>query len=236
LTERLTSFLLQWDHLRDETPGGVTAAAYAARWKVSLATAYRLLEEYRAVLPTEEDPNRLLDLLWNGLSERYLGPTHLGSLLEVKIMRTTTTTPDLRDLLPAITTARLEVSIAVPGRSEGLAVGTSYEAYESNSDRFAWAALPEPQAGGSAGYASFILEGDADDSWLPGPSSPREHATRDDAEVSCAADWARSEGMVLQRLTVSLPSMTSRIAPGARVPFRTRDWGPNSLEDAEEDR
>lgn len=66
-TERLLAFILQWDHLPDAAPR--TAHAYATMWDTSTATAYRLLDELRAVFPEQRDPDLLLGLLWLGLSE-----------------------------------------------------------------------------------------------------------------------------------------------------------------------
>lgn len=219
-TERLLAFIQQWDHLRDEAPDAVNPAAYAARWRVSPATAYRLVEEFRTVFPSEADPARLLDLLWEGLSERYLGRARLGALVDVRVARNPDSGPrDLREVLPPIASGLLEAPIYHAAGVE-VPVGTRYEAYEANADRFAWAATPLGDGASKGAFVSFILEGDAEDVWLPALGSIRDHTTWDDAEMASAASWAMAEGMRLQRVSVRVPSPVFRLAPGARPSSR----------------
>lgn len=220
-TERQLAFVQQWDHLRDEAPSTVNPAAYAARWRVSQATAYRLLEEFRTVFPSEADPGRLLDLLWDGLSPKYLGHGRLGALIDVKVVRKPDAGPrDLRELLPPITTGRLEASAFGPTGIEILPAGTPYQAYEASADRFAWAGCLSGGVAADDGFASFILEGDAEDVWLLAVGSLRGHHEWDQAEMASAAAWARAEGMRLQRVGVRVPTPVFRLAPGARPSTR----------------
>jgi hypothetical protein len=222
-TERQLAFLQQWDHLRDGATG-TSLAAYATRWRASRATTYRLLEEFRSVFPAERDPNRLLGLLWDGLSEGHKAGALLGSLMEVRIVRTPSAEPgDLRELLPAISEGELVRSLFDGGGRELLPVGARYEAYEHNADRFAWAASIPLESPSIAGYVGFILESDADDSWLPAPGSVTRYGDWEDGEVASAARWAQAAGMRLQRIGVRLPSPSFRPAPGSRGTVRRRD-------------
>jgi hypothetical protein len=219
-TERLLAFIQSWDHLRDESQDAPSPAAYAARWRVSPATAYRLVDEFRTVFPSEADPGRLLDMLWDGLSERYVGHIRLGSLVDVRVVRNPVPGPrDLRDILPPITIALLEAPIYDASGVE-VPVRTRYEAYETKADRFAWAVKPSGESAPPGAFISFILEGDAEDLWLPALGSTREHSSWDDAEIASAASWAMAEGLRLQRISVRVPSPVFRLAPGARPSSR----------------
>lgn len=222
-TERQLAFLQQWDHLRDDPEVAASAASYADRWAVSPATAYRLLEEFAALFPTEKNPGRLLELLWTGLSASHLGRTRVAALIDVPVVRKPAAgTRDLREILPQVTTGELGSPVYGPS---GLLLpeGSSYEAYESSADRFGWAAMPERADSESPCHVSFILEGDADDVWMPAAGSAREHGDWDEAEMSSAAAWANQEGLRLQRVTVRVPQPVFRLAPRARPPRGDRE-------------
>ncbi len=86
LRERQLVFLQQLDHLADDLGDDPSAEAYADRWRVSLPSTYRLLDEFRRVFPTERTPARVLEALWQGLEEPYWRRPDLGSLLEVRVL------------------------------------------------------------------------------------------------------------------------------------------------------
>jgi hypothetical protein len=65
--KRLVVFLQQWDHLADELGRAPTVREYAEEWRESESGVYRLLEELREVFPTERDPSRIMNLLWDGM-------------------------------------------------------------------------------------------------------------------------------------------------------------------------
>jgi hypothetical protein len=88
LRERLLVFLQQWDHLADEIGDEPSAEAYAARWRVSVPSTYRILDEFRRVFPTERNPARVLEVLWQGLGPPYWRTDDLGSLLDVRVVAT----------------------------------------------------------------------------------------------------------------------------------------------------
>ena len=79
--ERLTAFLHQWDYLADELGHSPTPPEYSPKWSVPRPSAYRLAEEFREVFPTEQDPARLLRLLWDGMTAQ---PSHLFSVRVVQ--------------------------------------------------------------------------------------------------------------------------------------------------------
>src|SRR5262249_42849117 len=67
--DRLTAYIQEWDLLRDEMrerePGAVPSTPeYAQRWGLSIASAHRIAAEFGEVFPSEEDPGRVVDLLW----------------------------------------------------------------------------------------------------------------------------------------------------------------------------
>jgi hypothetical protein len=80
--KRLIVFLQQWDHQADELGRAPTAREYAQEWHESESGSYRLLEELREVFPTEQDPSRIMDLLWNGLPRNG----ELMALLDVPVI------------------------------------------------------------------------------------------------------------------------------------------------------
>jgi hypothetical protein len=65
--ERMGAYLHEWDFLSDSLGRAPSAIDYSQKWQVSLATAYRLAAEFRELFPTEETPERLLRLLWDGV-------------------------------------------------------------------------------------------------------------------------------------------------------------------------
>lgn len=86
LRERLLVFLQQWDHLAVELPNEPSAEAYAERWRVSVPSTYRILDEFRRAFPSEGSPKRVLGLLWQGLGTPYWTGPGLGSLMAVRVV------------------------------------------------------------------------------------------------------------------------------------------------------
>jgi hypothetical protein len=80
--KRLAVFLQQWDHLADDLGRAPTVKEYAAEWRESEAGVYRQLEEFREVFPSEEDPARIMELLWSGMPRNG----QLMALLDVRII------------------------------------------------------------------------------------------------------------------------------------------------------
>lgn len=80
--KRLAIFLQQWDHQADELGRAPTVKEYAAEWNESETGVYRLLEEFREVFPSEEDPSRIMELLWGGMPRNG----ELMALLDVRIV------------------------------------------------------------------------------------------------------------------------------------------------------
>jgi len=222
MKERQVAFIQQWDHLRDELPAEPTAEEYAARWRTSVATSYRLLAEFRTLFPGQRDPGALVSLLWEGLSEPHVSRGELGSLLEVKVMREDPRPRDLREILPPIVRGQLETAVFDEMGRQIIEAGADYEAYEFRADRFAWAPVASAPAADGTEHASFILEGDADDHWLVAAGSLRVHPDWDTAEMSSAARWAGEQGFTLQRIGIRVPTPTFRVAPGSRPPLRDR--------------
>ena len=85
LRERILVLIQQWDHLVDDYGREPTVEEYALRWGTSLATAYRVLDEFRELFPTEDSPSRLASTLWDGLGHPYWTHPTLGSLLQVRV-------------------------------------------------------------------------------------------------------------------------------------------------------
>lgn len=84
--DRLLVFLQQWDHLSDTSQRHPSVEEYAERWSVPISSAYRALDEFRAVFPTEESPARVLSLLWDGMPR--LPHQQFGPLMGVEIVST----------------------------------------------------------------------------------------------------------------------------------------------------
>lgn len=210
--ERQMAFIQQWDRLRDEMQAEPTAEAYAERWRTSHATAYRLLAEFRSLMPGQVNPTRLLTLLWRGLSAPHVPTGTVGALLEVEVTRQMR---DMRDLLPPITHGRLRDPVLDRQGRKVVAAGAQYDAYELNADRFAWAGVIDGYADETWKFASFLLEGDADEIWIPA-GSPKGHPTRDYAELESAARWATSIGHKVTKVGVRIATPVFRQAPGAR--------------------
>jgi len=137
----------QWDNLRDEEFVGHTDVVLdrvARERSDDLSPAGGV----QRILPSEQDPDRLLELLWEGLSERYLGHVAVG-LSDGCQDRPADLTKgdDLRDLLPPIVRGQLED----PCRTGAARISSdwhAYEAYETKADRFAWSA-PLSRSGGA---------------------------------------------------------------------------------------
>lgn len=79
--KRLAIFLQQWDHQADGLGRAPTVKEYAAEWNESETGAYRLFEEFRDVFPSEEDPSRIMEMLWNGVPRNG----ELMALLDVRV-------------------------------------------------------------------------------------------------------------------------------------------------------
>lgn len=86
LRERLLVFLQQWDHLTDDKAREPTVEEYAVRWRVSVPSTYRILDEFRDVFPTEATPQRVLAALWDGMGRPYWHGPELLSLLQVRVL------------------------------------------------------------------------------------------------------------------------------------------------------
>lgn len=86
LRERLLVFLQQWDHLADDKAREPSVEEYAERWRVSVPSTYRILDEFRAVFPSEATPRRVLDTLWDGMGPPYWRGRELLSLLQVRVV------------------------------------------------------------------------------------------------------------------------------------------------------
>lgn len=82
--KRLAVFLQQWDHQADDLGRAPTVREYAAEWKESETGVYRQLEEFREVFPSEEDPSRIMELLWRGMPRNG----ELMALLDVRVVGT----------------------------------------------------------------------------------------------------------------------------------------------------
>ena len=55
------AFIVAWEIARSSYPEGMSVEDYADWWKISNATAYRDQQWFRAALPDELTPDRLLD-------------------------------------------------------------------------------------------------------------------------------------------------------------------------------
>ncbi|MGA8744581.1 MAG: hypothetical protein WB507_01800 [Solirubrobacterales bacterium] len=80
--KRLVVFLQQWDHQADELGRAPTVREYAEEWRESESGTYRLLGELREVFPTEHDPSRIMNLLWDGIPRSG----ELMALLDVSVV------------------------------------------------------------------------------------------------------------------------------------------------------
>jgi hypothetical protein len=68
--ERVATFIDDWEHIIDgsyETPSVKRVAEFS---RLPLSTEYQRLEEFRKVFPTEDDPTRLVNEIWNGIGEQ----------------------------------------------------------------------------------------------------------------------------------------------------------------------
>lgn len=79
---------------------------------------------------------------------------------------------DARELLPPAVTGRLSMDVSDQTGRKLVRSGAEYEAFEAETDRYAWAA-----GDGDGRFVSFVLGGDADGRWLPLATSVREHGT-----------------------------------------------------------
>lgn len=89
--QRMTAFIQEWDHLRDEVRDRdlrePTIGEYAERWNVPESTAYRWLDEFRQAVGIDY-PGPLCSLLWDGMP-RFTGrepAPQLQWLLAVEIV------------------------------------------------------------------------------------------------------------------------------------------------------
>ncbi len=65
---RMLAFVDEWEVLADEIQRTPTAKEFSVRWNVPLSTVYDLLEEFRRLFPTETDPGRLIQEIWDGVA------------------------------------------------------------------------------------------------------------------------------------------------------------------------
>lgn len=75
------TYMIAWDHVRDDLGHEPTAEEYAAWWKESPATAYREQALFRQAFPGEQNPARLLDLAAEQANTRKSVGTTLGRTL-----------------------------------------------------------------------------------------------------------------------------------------------------------
>lgn len=221
--ERQIVYLLQWDRLRDEQATEPSAEQYAERWGASPATSYRLLAEFRSLLPGQRSPSALLAMLWTGLRTPHANAISFGSLMEVLVMREDPPLRDVREVLPRISSARLQTAVRDRYGIDLIGEGSQYEAYEVNLDRFAWAPIVEGHPDKSWSFVSFVAEGDADGQWLLGPAEPKGHPDRASAEMASASRAAEAMGLRVRSITISMPTPVIRDAPGSRPSRRQRE-------------
>jgi hypothetical protein len=80
LAERISAYILEWDSLADELRHAPTVGEYARRYRLPEPTAFRRAAEFKRLFPSEETPERLLRLLWDGVGPR------VGHLLSVRVL------------------------------------------------------------------------------------------------------------------------------------------------------
>jgi hypothetical protein len=68
--ERVYTFIHDWEHIIDGSYEPPSVKRVAEFSRLPLSTEYQRLEEYRNVFPTEEDPTRLVNEIWDGIEEQ----------------------------------------------------------------------------------------------------------------------------------------------------------------------
>ena len=68
--ERVYTFIHDWEHIIDGSHEPPSVKRVAEFSKLPLSTEYQRLEEFRKVFPTEEDPTRLINEIWDGIGEQ----------------------------------------------------------------------------------------------------------------------------------------------------------------------
>jgi hypothetical protein len=68
--ERVYTFIHDWEHIIDGSYDPPTVKRVSEFSKRPLATEYERLEEFQTVFPSEQDPTRLIDEIWNGIGEQ----------------------------------------------------------------------------------------------------------------------------------------------------------------------
>jgi hypothetical protein len=68
--ERVYAFIDGWDDIIDGSNEPPSVKRYAEYSRLPLSTSYERLEEFREVFPTEADPTRLVDEIWEGLGQQ----------------------------------------------------------------------------------------------------------------------------------------------------------------------
>ena len=68
--ERVYTFIHDWEHIIDGSDEPPSVKRVAEFSRLPLSTAYQRLDEFRTVFPTEEDPTRLVNEIWDGIGEQ----------------------------------------------------------------------------------------------------------------------------------------------------------------------
>lgn len=66
LRRDVTSYLLEWSHVRDQLARDPMLQEYAELWETGQSIAEERNEQFRGLFPSEKDPGRLVSLLWSG--------------------------------------------------------------------------------------------------------------------------------------------------------------------------
>jgi hypothetical protein len=70
--ERVYTFIHDWEHIIDGSYAPPSVKRVAEFSRLPLSTTYQRLEEFRKVFPTEEDPTRLVNEIWDGIGAQQL--------------------------------------------------------------------------------------------------------------------------------------------------------------------
>jgi hypothetical protein len=65
--ERVYTFIHDWEHVTDGSTEPPSVKRVAEFSRLPLSTTYQRLEEFREVFPSEQDPSRLVDEVWEGI-------------------------------------------------------------------------------------------------------------------------------------------------------------------------
>ena len=94
---RQLAFIHEWDYLTDEIQRPPTAKDYAERWNAPLSTVYGLLEEFRELFPTEADPGRVVQEIWNGVEAQQDGVGTFVDMDRVHVIATDQSDQPIRE-------------------------------------------------------------------------------------------------------------------------------------------